>query len=104
MSGQIHPRTVGWESFPLYSTVASSQLGSSSGRRIKLTSYWRTVHNLELGNRLALVVLVRWRACCFAPDDRQLHVLDLDAHEEEVNLANDDVLEVVSAVRQYHGA
>lgn len=85
-----------------------------------LTSHGRAVHDLKLGDRLALIVLIRrcsercvslqsvteylersaWvarRTCSrrFSPDDAQLHVLDLDPHEEEVDLADDDVLEVV---------
>ena len=67
------------------------------GRR--RTSYRRAVHDLELGDRLALVVLVGWGARCLAADDGELHVLDLDAHEQEVDLADDDVLQVVPVRR-----
>ena len=65
------------------------------GRR--RTSYRRAVHDLELGDRLALVILVGWGARCLAADDGELHVLDLDAHEEEVDLADYHVFKVVSA-------
>ncbi len=34
-------------------------------------------------------------ACGLPPDDGKLHVLDLDAHKQEVDLAEDHVLEVV---------
>ena len=64
------------------------------------TSYWCTVHDLELGDGLTLVVLVGRRAGRLAADDGELHVLDLDAHEQEVDLADDDVFQVVSA-REY---
>lgn len=36
--------------------------------------------NLELGDGLALVVLIRWCSRRFPPDDGQLHMLDLDAN------------------------
>lgn len=36
----------------------------------------------------------------FSPNDGQLHVLDLDPHEEEVNLADDNVLEVVPGANE----
>lgn len=36
------------------------------------------------------------RACGLPLDDGHLHVLDLDADEEEVDLAHDHVLQVVS--------
>ena len=62
------------------------------GRR---TSYRRAIHNLKLGDRLALVVLVGRGARRLAADDGELHVLDLDAHQQEVDLADDDVLQVV---------
>ena len=62
-----------------------------------LTSDWCTVHDLELRDRLALVVLVWWRARSLATDNRKLHMLDLDADEQEVDLADDDVFQVVSA-------
>ena len=50
-------------------------------KSMRRTSYGGPVHNLELGNRLALVVLVRRGACRLAADDRELHVLNLDANE-----------------------
>ena len=64
-------------------------------RREELTSYWSTIHDLELGNRFALIILVRWRAGRLPPDDGKFHMLDLDTDKEEVDLANDDVLEVI---------
>lgn len=53
------------------------------------------VHDFELGDGLGLVVLVGCGACCLAADDGELHVLDLDAHEKKVDLAHDDVFEMV---------
>ena len=49
-----------------------------------------------LRDRLGLVVLVRHRACSLPPDNGELHVFDLDADEEEVYPAHDDVFQVVS--------
>ena len=60
------------------------------GRR--RTSYRRAVHDLELGDRLALVVLVRRRPCCFAANNGQFHVLDLDSYKQEVDLSYNDIL------------
>ena len=51
--------------------------------------------NLEPHQRLALVVLPRRRAARLAPDDAQLHMLDLQPDEQEINAADDHVLEVV---------
>ena len=67
-------------------------LGAGDGR---LTSYGCTIHDLKLGDSLALVVLVRGRPSCLSADDGQLHVLDLDAYEQEVDLADNDVLQMV---------
>lgn len=51
--------------------------------------------DLEAHQRLTLVVLVGGGAGGLAADDAQLHVLDLEAHKQEVDAADDDVLEVV---------
>lgn len=55
------------------------------------------VHDLELGDGLGLVVLVRRGPGGLPTYDGEFHVLDLDPDEEEVDLADDDVFEVVSA-------
>ena len=60
-----------------------------------LAAHGRAVHDLELGDRLRVVVHLRARARGLAADDRELHVLDLDADEQEVDLADDDVVQVV---------
>lgn len=44
------------------------------------------VHDLVLGDGLALVVLVGTRPRCLSSDDGHLHVLDLDAHQQKVDL------------------
>jgi len=54
-----------------------------------------TVHDLKLCHCLALVVQVRPRSGRLTADDCKLHVLDLDSHQKEVNLPNNDVIEVV---------
>lgn len=69
-----------------------------------LPAYGRAVHDLELGDRLALVVLVRWCAGCFAADDGEFHVLDLYPYQEEVDLADDDVFQVVSGEGRQSGS
>ena len=60
------------------------------------TSDWCTVHDFELGDCFALIVLVRGRASRLPTDDGEFHVLDLDSHEEKVDFADDHILEVVS--------
>ncbi len=54
---------------------------------------------LKAHQRLALVILVRRDARRLAPDDGQLHMLDLQAHEQKVDAPDNDVLEVVLALR-----
>lgn len=63
-----------------------------------LTTHGGAVHDFELGYRLGFVVLVGWCAGRFTTDDGEFHVFDLDAHEEEVDLADDDVFQVVPVV------
>lgn len=55
------------------------------------------IHNLKAHQRLAFVILVGRGAARLAADDRQLHVLDLEAHEQEIDAADDDVLEMILA-------
>jgi hypothetical protein len=52
--------------------------------------------DLKLGDGLALVVLIRRSSRRLSPNDGKLHVLDLDADEEKVDLADDDVFQVIS--------
>ncbi len=59
-----------------------------------------TIHYFEFGNRLGFVVLVRWSACCFSSNDGELHVLYFYSNEQEINLANDHILQVVSYGRR----
>jgi len=54
-----------------------------------------SVHNLKLCNRLALVVLIRRGTRRLSPDDRELHVLDLDSDQQEVYFADNNILEMV---------
>lgn len=63
--------------------------------RDRFAPHRRAIHDLKLGDRLALVVLVGWGARGLAPDNGQLHMLDLDTHEQEIDFAHDHVLEVV---------
>lgn len=53
------------------------------------------VHDLELCDRLGLVVQVRCRSGRFTTDDRELHMFNLDADEKEVDLADNNVLQVI---------
>jgi hypothetical protein len=60
------------------------------------TSHWRTIHDLEFGDRLRLVVLIRHRAGRFSSNNRQFHMLDLYTNKEEIDLAHYDIFEVIS--------
>lgn len=53
---------------------------------------------LESHKCLALVVLVRRHARGFATDNAQFHVLDLQPHEQEVDPADNDVLQMILAL------
>ena len=64
---------------------------------LPLTSNWRPVHDLILGKRLALIICIGPGACGLSSPNLQLHVLDLDAHKKEVDLAYHNVFHVVPA-------
>lgn len=63
---------------------------------MRLTSHWRSIHDLILGYRVVLMIHVGAGACCFPLDDVYLHVLDFDSHQQEVYLPHNDVFQVVS--------
>lgn len=95
----------------------------------RLTSHGCTIHDLKLGDGLAFVVLIwccdvegGWSdgkvtthgaggqprsgntvgltgSRRLSSDDTQLHVFDLDPNQEEVDLADDDILQVIPARR-----
>ena len=48
-----------------------------------------------LGNCLILVEGVRSTSSCLALDDCNFHMFNLDSHEEKVNFAHNDILQVV---------
>lgn len=60
-----------------------------------LTSDGGAVHDLVLGDGVVFVVDARPGARRLPLDDVDLHVLDLDPHEKEVDFPHDDVLQVV---------
>ena len=64
----------------------------------KHTSDWSTIHDLELRDCFTLVVLIRSGSGSLSADDRELHVLDLYADEQEVDLADDDILQMIPAL------
>ena len=68
-----------------------------------LTSHGRAIHDLVLGDGVILMVHVGARAGCLPLDDVDLHVLDLDPHQQEVDLPHDDVLQVVPTERKPSG-
>ena len=72
-----------------YVRLVFSNLGT------RLTPHWCTIHDLEFGDGFTLVILVRGRSGRFTPNDRQLHMFDLDSHKQEINLADDNIFEVV---------
>ena len=60
-----------------------------------LPSDWGPIHDLVLGNCLVLVEGVRPASCRLSLYDRNLHVLDLDPDQEEIDLADNHVLQVI---------
>ena len=60
-----------------------------------LPPHRRAVHDLELDHGLRFVEEIGAGASRLTADHGQLHVLYLDPHEQEVNLADDDVVQVV---------
>ena len=88
---------VGDRSYPARKTLAEDH-GLERTHLLVLNTFslnWSLVHDLVLGNRLVLVESLRATPCRLSLDDRDLHVLDLDPHQQEVDLANDHVLQVV---------
>lgn len=64
------------------------------GEKVKRrTSHGCSIHNLELGCRLAFIILIRYSSSRF---DGYFHMLDLDPGEEEMDFADDHVFEEVS--------
>lgn len=64
------------------------------------TSDRGAVHDLILGDGVVFVVDTRPSARRLSLDDVDLHVLDLDPHQEEVDLPHDDVFQVVPVQTQ----
>lgn len=50
---------------------------------------------LEANQGFTFIILVGRGAGCFASDDGELHVLDLEAYEKEIDAAYNDILQVV---------
>ena len=71
------------------------RMGTSLSLPPHLALDGRAVHHFKLRHRLALVVRVRARARALAPPHLQLHVFDLNSHEQEVNLPHDAIAQVI---------
>lgn len=69
--------------------------GQKHPYRYTLTTNRSSIHDLILCNRIVLLIDIRPRTSGLPFDDCNLHVLDFNPHQEEVDLPNDDVLEVV---------
>lgn len=67
---------------------------------MSFTSNRGAVHDLILGDGVVFVVDARPGARRLSLDDVDLHVLDLDPHEEEVDFPHDDVFQVVPVETQ----
>jgi len=74
----------------------SGYISAKRGTGETRTSHGSTIHDFELCDGLALVVLVWWRTRRLAADNGQFHVLDLDAHEQKVDLPHNHILEMIS--------
>ena len=60
--------------------------------------FWKRCAYLEAHQRLALIVLIRRYTSGLATDDTKFHVLDLQTDQQEVNAADNDILQVVFAL------
>ena len=60
-----------------------------------LAAHGSAIHNFVLGERLALIALMRTLSCGLSPPNFHLHVLELDAHKQEVDLADHSILQMV---------
>ena len=69
--------------------------------RLKITSDWSTIHDLILRYGIVLVVDVGSCAGCLSLDDVNLHVFDLNPHQQEVNLPYNHIFEVIPASRRH---
>lgn len=68
------------------------QIGEEQADRHALAFDGCAIHQLVLDDILGLVVCVSSGACRFSTNHRELHELYLDSHEEEINLAQYDIL------------
>lgn len=64
------------------------------------TSDRSSVHDLILGDSVVFVVHTRTGAGCLTFDDVDLHVFYLNPHQQEVDLAHDDIFEMVPVGKQ----
>lgn len=55
------------------------------------TSYGSTIHNLKFGEGFTFIVQIRARTCGLTLDERDLHVLDFNSHEQKVYFANNNI-------------
>lgn len=65
------------------------------GKSAKLTSHGCTIHNLKFRDSFTFVVLVRHCSCRLPSNNREFHMLDFYPNEEEIDFANDDILQMV---------
>ena len=56
------------------------------------------MHYLEAYERLALVVLIRRYTSGLATDDTKFHVFDLQTDQQEIDAADNDILQMVFAL------
>lgn len=60
-----------------------------------LTPHWSSIHDLILGNGVIFVVDARTGACRLPFDDINLHVLDLNPDEQEIDFPHNDIFQMV---------
>lgn len=57
-----------------------------------------TVHDLVFGDGVVLVVHTGASACCLTLDDVNLHVLNLNPHQQEIDLPHNYIFQMVPTV------
>lgn len=68
----------------------------------KRTSNGCTIHDFEFSDRFWFVVLIRYSSRRFPPNDTQFHMFNLDPHQQEVNLSNNDILQMIPTCTPSH--
>lgn len=68
------------------------QVREEHTNRDDFSLHWRAIHELELSYVFWFVISVLPTSCRFPTDNGQLHVLNLDTNQQEIYLAQNNIL------------